>query len=75
MMILVLPRDEEMVRCLYHPNKDVRKFVDMETQIEWPLDQFTIRRISNGDIRQVGVVPQSSLPQKRNPPLKFRRSR
>jgi hypothetical protein len=75
MMILVLPKDESMVKVLRHPNKDVRTFVDVRTAIEWPLDQFTIRRLSDGDIKKVGEVPHSNLPRKQPPSLKFKRPR
>ena len=75
MMILVLPKNEDMVKVLRHPNSDVRTFVDMQTAIEWPLDQFTIRRLSEGDITKVGEVSQSNLPKKQPAPLRFKRPR
>jgi hypothetical protein len=50
MAVLILPANEDMVRYLTHPDKGARKFVDMVTPIEWPLDQFTIRRLRDGDI-------------------------
>lgn len=50
MAVLILPTSEKMVRHLRHPDKDARTFVDIKTPIEWPLDQFTIRRLRDGDI-------------------------
>lgn len=72
MMILVLPKNEDMVKYLQHPNKEVRSFVDLQTAIEWPLDQFTIRRLSDGDVKKVGEVPSMSI-QKRSGPTRFKR--
>jgi hypothetical protein len=61
MMLLVLPGNEEMCEHLRHPDPQVRKFVNMHTEIEWPADAFTFRRIQAGDITQVGEVPAPPL--------------
>jgi len=60
-MILVLPANPDMLMYLRHPNKGVRRFVNMTTPVEWPLDQFTIRRLRDGDITKVGDAPRPPL--------------
>jgi hypothetical protein len=72
MTILVLPKNEEMMMHLRHPVKEVRAFVDMKTAIEWPFDQFTIRRLADGDVRKVGDVPNINQMKKRSGPTRFR---
>lgn len=57
MTILVLPANTDMMKHLRHPDREVRRFVDMDTPVEWPNDQFTIRRLQGGDIMKTGDVP------------------
>lgn len=70
-MILVLPKNEAMLNLLRHPGAEVRPFVDMTTPIEWPLDQFTIRRLADGDIEKVGEVSPQQFVKRRSTPSRF----
>jgi hypothetical protein len=42
-----------MLKVLKHPGAQMQ-FVDLNTPVEWPLDQFTTRRLAQGDIKRVG---------------------
>jgi hypothetical protein len=45
----VYAKNEEMAKLLKHPiNK--QGFRDVNTPAEWPADQFTTRRIEDGDV-------------------------
>lgn len=46
--VRVLPRDEDMRRVLKHPNGMAFR---SEGSIEWPLDQFTKRRLKDGSVK------------------------
>ena len=58
-MIRVLPANETMMKVIKHPG--ARAFVNMTTPIEWPLDQFTIRRLQEGAIVHVGARPPKQI--------------
>lgn len=45
--VRVLPRDDDMRRVLKHPNGMAFR---PEGSIEWPLDQYTKRRLADGSI-------------------------
>jgi len=49
MVMRVLPATVEMMAHLYHPITKM-KFLDMDTPVEWPSDQFTMRRLVDGSI-------------------------
>ena len=68
MRILVVPSNEDMVSHLRHPDKTIGRFIDMVTPVEWPHDQFTTRRLEQGDVVKVGDVPPSHGPQRLGPP-------
>jgi hypothetical protein len=50
-MIKVLPANEDMLKHLKHPTGI--KFTAMDMPVEWPDDQFTFRRIRDGDVKVV----------------------
>jgi hypothetical protein len=68
-MLKVLPVSEEMLKHLKHPSG--MKFTTMDTPVEWPNDQFTMRRVIEGVIKVVGETPDQPvgpppLPQRAN---------
>jgi hypothetical protein len=71
MKILVVPKNEDMVRVLRHPDKSVSPFVDVDTPREWPSDQFTTRRIEQGDVIKIGDVPIEKTTLRRLGPPRF----
>lgn len=47
--VRVFPANEDMLKHLRHPGRNVG-FLAMDQSVEWPLDQFTKRRIRDGDV-------------------------
>lgn len=60
MLVRVLPATENMMRIMHHPC-GVR-FMSMDRPAEWPYDQFTLRRLQEGSIKQVGKPYPGSPP-------------
>ena len=50
LMVRVLPANMDMIKHLKHPNTGVPRLTSLQTPVEWPLDQFTARRIAEGSI-------------------------
>lgn len=48
MPVKVWPASEDAVKYIRHPM--TRKFNDLNDGIDWPEDQFTFRRIADGDV-------------------------
>jgi hypothetical protein len=55
-MIKVLPSNQDMMKHLKHPT-GVR-FTSMNTPVEWPSDQFTMRRLLEGSIKEAESSPE-----------------
>jgi hypothetical protein len=67
MMLRILPANADMLKHLRHPN--ARPFLDLKTPVEWPMDQFTIRRLAEGAIVQApkAATPEASAPARPKP--------
>lgn len=60
-MIKVWATSEEAVAMLSHPACPTR-FVDINTPVEWPNDQFTFRRLTDGDISTGAPAEEARKP-------------
>jgi len=67
-MLMVIPATEDMAKHLRHPDPGIRAFMDLKTPVAWPNDAFTMRRLADGDIKQVGAIPDQTRKQS-GPPL------
>jgi hypothetical protein len=61
--VRVLPKNEEFRKFLVHPLNNVG-FRD-KGAIEWPLDQFTLRRLRDGDITLEDPKARPQRPEQR----------
>ena len=61
-MARVLAANDEMVKALTHPITRVG-FVDTATAVTWPDDQFTARRIIDGDVLIEGATKEEERKQ------------
>lgn len=59
--VRVLPRDDAMRKLLKHPASGGFR---PEGSIEWPLDQFTKRRLRDGDVT---IEAQQAEPEQQSP--------
>lgn len=62
--VRVNPRDDVIRRDILHPVAKMR--FPAEGSVEWPLDQFTKRRVRDGDITIEESKPQSEQAQPRH---------
>ena len=65
--VRVLPRDDEMRKLLKHPTSG--GFL-AEGSVEWPYDQFTKRRVRDGDVtleEQPAAEPEAQAAQEQQP--------
>ena len=67
MMVLVIPSSPDMCKHLRHPDNGIRAFSDLTTPVEWPFDAFTMRRLADGDIKQIGTAPIKPKPVSNKP--------
>lgn len=54
--VRVLPKDDEMRKVLVHPGNNAA--FPEHGSVEWPLDQFTLRRLRDGDVTLDASHPQ-----------------
>jgi hypothetical protein len=57
----VLPKNEDIARVVRHPS-GVR-FRSLIDPVAWPSDQFTFRRIKDGDVTVVSEVQAVAAPK------------
>lgn len=70
--VRVVPANEAMRKALKHPSTGMPFGESMSDSVEWPNDQFTKRRIRDGDVKRVddqqqGEQPQGDQPQGEQP--------
>jgi hypothetical protein len=70
--VRVLPKNDELREILVHPNGNLA--FREHGSVEWPLDQFTLRRLRDGDVTldeghsQQQGRPRSPRPKPPSPP-------
>jgi hypothetical protein len=57
MKLFVIPTSENVLKFIKHPDGTSLKSMTEPTQ--WPADQFTFRRIADGDVKEYVAEPEA----------------